>query len=272
MSIKKMTVDEWISVSDNPIQRDTVVHAEKAKKAHLRTYSPTHASVAAAVLPGGRLVKLDGHTRALLWSQNHLERPPYVEASIYLVKNMDEAKELYTHFDSKEQTETFSDMKFGAFRDAGIDAWSGLVKRQNNASVFRKLAPKGATIYQIIYGWRREILLLDSVGFSKNSLKAGGILGSLVLLRCCQVDSVIRFLQDIQKNAGTKTRDGMDSVQMFRAINDRVGTGHSEDQIWTMAGRMVALYRTYSSGRRYVSAPPAIDVRKMLADTIQKLA
>lgn len=272
MSIKKMTVDEWIAVADNPIQRDTVAHAEKAKTAHLKTYSPTQASVAAAVLPGGRMVKLDGHTRALLWSQNHLHRPPCVEVSIYLAKNMDEAKELYTHFDSKEQTETFADMKFGAFRDAGIDAWSGLIKRQNNASVFRKLAPKGATIYQIIYGWKREILLLDSIGFSKNSLKAGGILGALVLLRCFQTDLVIRFLQDIQKNAGTKTRDGMDSVQMFQVINDRVGAGHSEDQIWTMAGRMVALYKTYAAGRRYVAAPPAVDVKCLLAETIQKLA
>lgn len=268
MSVTKMTVAQWLAVPDNPRQRDTVSHAEKATKHHLKDYSATQASVAAAVLPGGRMVKLDGHTRALLWSQDRLHSPPFVEVSIYLAKNMEEAKELYTHFDNRKAGEDASDVKFGAFREAGIAPTSGLIKHQNHASVFRNLCSRDASIYKVVSGWKREIVLLDAIGFPKNGLKAGGVLGALVLLRFFPVDQVTRFLTAIRENAGTKTRDGMDSVQMYITCNDRRGDGHAEVQIWTLAGRMVALYKTYASGRRYVAAPSAVDVKSMLAEKL----
>ena len=63
----RMSVDEWIKVKANPRQRDTEKHAAKAK--HLLTPSPDHAHVSAARLPNETLVKLDGHTRALLWKR-----------------------------------------------------------------------------------------------------------------------------------------------------------------------------------------------------------
>lgn len=48
----------------------------------------------AAALPGGRLIKLDGHTRAFLWASGQLQKPPCVYVRVYLAANMEEAKEL----------------------------------------------------------------------------------------------------------------------------------------------------------------------------------
>ena len=70
MTVRKMTVAEWIKVEDNPIQRDTEHHAAKAK--HLLTPLPSHAFVFACELPNGKLIKLDGHTRALLWQRGQV--------------------------------------------------------------------------------------------------------------------------------------------------------------------------------------------------------
>lgn len=73
MSYRKMLVEDWIKVEDNPIQRDTEKHAAKAK--HLMTPHPSHSFVFAAELPNGKLIKLDGHTRALMWRRKDVSPP-----------------------------------------------------------------------------------------------------------------------------------------------------------------------------------------------------
>jgi len=264
MGFKKMSVDEWIKVRDNPRQRDTVRHADKSK--HLKLSHPTHDTVFAASLPGGELVKLDGHTRAFLWSCDKLERPTHVDVKIYPVANMDEAKEYYGHFDSSVSVETSADKTSGGLSEAGIEPESGLIKYKANVSAYKKLDTDSKSIYQKICGWKREIALLDRVGFSKNSLQSGGVLGALVLLRCYQEGTSIKFLQLIQLDAGTKNDQGMDAVQMFRKIHDAKRVGHAEANIYEMAGRLIALYKGFVRGQRYSACPPAVDIKELLAD------
>ncbi len=78
-TVKKMLVEDWIKVTPNPIQRDTEKHAAKAK--HLLTPHPTHSVVHAAELPNGKLIKLDGHTRALIWKRKDVVPPVQVTAA-----------------------------------------------------------------------------------------------------------------------------------------------------------------------------------------------
>lgn len=264
MSFQKMTPEKWIAVLDNPRQRPTEAHAVKALKKHLKSYSVTQDTVFAAALPGGKLVKLDGHTRAHLWDRGLLEKPPCVFVRVYLAKNMDEAKELYTHFDTRDQTETQFDIFGGALDEHSIHATSGLIKGKANTSALNKLESSSKTIYQVVGAWRREIEILDSIGFSKNAMRAGGVLGALVILRFFQIDVATAFLTKIQRDEGTKDATGSDSVQMFRRVNDAKGEGHSEQQIWDLAGRMVALYKGFSSGKRYLQCPASVNVKDLM--------
>ena len=265
MSFQKMTPEKWMAVLANPRQRPTESHAAKAIKKHLKNYSITQDTVFAAALPGGTLVKLDGHTRAYLWEQGLLAKPQCVYVRVYLAKNMEEAKELYTHFDTRDQTETQLDIFGGALDEHSIEAESGLIKNKANTSALTKLESSNKSVYQIVGAWRREIEALDGIGFSKNSLKSGGVLGALVILRFFPLETAIAFLTKIQKDEGTKDANGSDSVQMFRKIHDSKGDGHAEKQVWDLAGRMVALYKGYTSGKRYLQCPAAVDVKAMIS-------
>ena len=73
--IKRMGVRQWVNVPDNPRQRDTVRHANKAKRKHLKEADEAHGIVFAAMLDGEITWKLDGHTRAYLWDTGELELP-----------------------------------------------------------------------------------------------------------------------------------------------------------------------------------------------------
>src|SRR5260370_461566 len=61
----ELTVAEWLEIPDNPRQRDTERHLQRAK--HLMTPAPTHRRVAMAqATTDDRRWKLDGHTRAII--------------------------------------------------------------------------------------------------------------------------------------------------------------------------------------------------------------
>lgn len=266
MGFRKMTVEQWISIHDNPRQRPTEQHAERAIKQHLREYSITQDTVFAAALPGGRLVKLDGHTRAFLWASGQLQKPPCVYVRVYLAANMEEAKELYTHFDSRPATETTREQIGGAMQEAGIEISSGLLKYGAYKSALNKLQAGAQTVYQIVAGWRRELQLLDSCGFTKNSLKTGGVLGALILLRTRTAEHVLAFLDRVRGDRGIKAEQGSDAVEMFCRLNDQAGRG-GEAGIYELAGRMVALYDGSLKNRFYKQAPRAADVRAILGDS-----
>ena len=260
-----MTAEQWCKVRDNPRQRPTERHAERAVRDHLKTYSITQDTVFAAALPGGVLVKLDGHTRAHLWQNEKLQKPPCVYVRVYLCANMEEAKELYTHFDTRAQMETTKEQIGGALAEAGIEAKSGLLNYGSYKSALNKLQTGTQSVYKIVGGWRRELEMLDSVGFSKNSLKVGGVLGALILLRTRTAEPVLKFLSAIRSDAGTKSDKGSDAVEAFCRLNSEQGNSGGEAVIYEMAGRMVTLYDGYLKNQYYKRLPIAADIRAVLA-------
>lgn len=183
MESKKMTVAQWQAVSNNPRQRDTDVHAAKAVNKHLKTYCPTHARVHAARLPGGDLVKLDGHTRALLWSDGRLQAPPVIYCDIHAVTSMDEAKALYLTFDNAHAAENARDKLSGAYREAGIHPQSTILTKGAMTSALRKLVPSSMDIYAAVRRWKPVIMDLDSLGISGRAFTGGMILGAMAMLR-----------------------------------------------------------------------------------------
>ena len=80
----EMSIEEWIKVKDCPTQRNTEIHAKSARKKNLKESSITHSQVSAAqVKTKGNMYKLDGHTRAYLWSEKILI-PNFEQVSVTL--------------------------------------------------------------------------------------------------------------------------------------------------------------------------------------------
>lgn len=231
MSTRKMKVSDWIKVMDNPIQRDTEKHAAKAK--HLLTPLSIHAIVCAAQLPDGRLVKLDGHTRALLWKRNQVRHPPELEVNIIDVADMEEAKRLYQTLDSKEALETVTDKVSGAFGEHNFHPESALLKRGSIASALRmcwsihrsgsiaggdRAVRSSFSIYEAVEEFSNEIFALDAYDL-KSSSTSSGIVAAFILTHRKHGAKILPFWTAVFANGGTKCDGKMDAVQ---ALNELV--------------------------------------------------
>ncbi len=166
-----MDVDAWISVKDNPRQRNTVRRSIYAKRKHLKKDAITQASVNAASLRGD-LYKLDGHTRALLWQDHTLQRPHdnHVLVTVFPCSSIEEVMELYTHFDSRDAVETTVDQIEGACSQHNISLTSKMLSG-GKWSLAIRMADSGVKsvkgdIYGIIERWKREIEEIDSWNLS----------------------------------------------------------------------------------------------------------
>lgn len=263
---KKMLVKDWVAVQDNPIQRDTERHAAKAT--HLRTPHPTHGVVHAAELPNGRLVKLDGHTRALLWKRKEIEPPMQVNVVIYPCKDMAEVEKLYQDFDSKEALETTRDKVSGAYNKHNFEPNSPLLQFGNivqalrlatgvllGGSVKTSAATGGgsspekdrrtprqkevnkATIYSMIDLWSYELHALDGFGLRQGQITSG-IIGAFLVSYRKYGHKITPFWQGVFANQGNKIgaeMDGIEAVAQMIAVSK--GRGYSKMKTADMAAR-----------------------------------
>lgn len=230
MPIKRMSVSDWIKVQDNPIQRDTERHAAKAK--HLLTPLPIHAITYAAELPDGKLVKLDGHTRALLWKRNQVKHPAMVECNLIAVKDIEEAKALYQTLDSKEAVESATDKISGAFGEHNFYPESGLLRGGGistalrlvwNVLNHRAITGHGTTrlgynVYEAVREFSNEIFALDAFDI-KSGAAPSGIVSAFLLTHRRHGAAIIPFWQAVFADGGTKKDGRMDGVQ---ALNELV--------------------------------------------------
>lgn len=232
MDIRHMSVKQWIAVTPNPIQRDTERHAAKAK--HLLTPLGVHAVVhAAELMKDDTLVKLDGHTRALMWARNQMRHPPEVIVMVTRVRDIEEAKELYRTFDSKDALETTTDKVLGAFGAHQFHPESGLLKAGNITNAMKmcfhifKNEPINTgpvrralfDIYKCIDEFTNELLALDSFGIgTQNKFVTGGIIAAFVLTYRRHGMKALPFWQAYFADTGQKNAGKMDGVQALREL------------------------------------------------------
>ena len=270
MESRKMTAAQWIAVNDNPRQRDTAAHAIKASRGHLKAPSPVHQRVHAAQLPGGMLVKLDGHTRAMLWSDGRLAAPDVVFCDIHHVSSMDEAKALYETFDGKGAGKTARDNLSGAFREAGMVPESGLLQTGAITSALRHLAPGGTPIYSAVKMWRPELEALDALGVSSRLFIGGVILGALAVLRV-RGERAHAFLSAVAVDGGIKTADGSDGVDAIcRYIKDRNNKLSGEPAIMDVGERCITACEGYLAGKLFSQAVRRSDIGLYLSQKSNK--
>lgn len=274
MTTKKMSVEEFIALPDNPIQRNTERHLQKAK--HLLTPLPHHSHVAAAQLPGGRLIKLDGHTRALAWKRNIIPRPANLEVHIFEAKNMEEVAEFYKPFDSKDALETTPDKVSGALNGMGYTPQSGLIASGafNEALRYawngiygygREL--RWRDVYEAINEFAAEIIAVDELLLRKGQLPAG-IISAIILSYRKHGDEVIPFWKAVIANAGQKSNGRMDGVQ---AVNELVlgrrGKGAGGSHALDILGRALSALEKYLADETLPGIPKPIELTSYVTST-----
>lgn len=287
--VKKMMVPDWIAVEDNPIQRDTERHAAKAK--HLKVFHPTHSVVSAAELPSGKLIKLDGHTRALLWRRKEIPAPTQVTVVCYMVKDKAEAEQLYKDFDSKAALETTRDKVSGAYNKHNFDPQSALLQTGNIVQSLRmaygvllggtvktsaaggaaERGPNGkdrrsdrqiATVtideYALINEFSYELHMLDGFGLRQGQITSG-IIGAFLVSARRYGHKVTPFWTGVFGDGGSRTGGQMDGVQAVHELilssKGKSGKMHIAD----MAARALNALEKWLKDEWLTAAPRPID-------------
>jgi hypothetical protein len=275
MPLRKMKVSDWIKVQDNPIQRDTERHAAKAK--HLLTPLSIHAVVYAAELPNGKLVKLDGHTRALLWSRNQVRHPPEVECIVLPAESMEEAKRLYQTLDSKEALENIRDKISGAFRDLNFYPESGLLKQGNIANALRLCwnvmigkaitggsgamkSETGYSLYSAVREFSSEIFALDAFD-EKHFNPTSGVIAAFILTVRKHGSKIIPFWRSVFADGGEKKDGKMDGIQaLCELVLQRRGRAHGGSAVADVACRCVMAAEGWLEDKEFTRVPRPYDL------------
>jgi hypothetical protein len=128
IDVRMSSVPEFIKLPPHPCQRDTEEHAAFAEKRYLTKAAPTHALVA-TVIYNDVVYKLDGHTRAYMWTHRGLARPPVLHDIRYTAQTLSDFEDLYYLFDEKQGGKTPRATLDGVAHAAGFDFESELLKK-----------------------------------------------------------------------------------------------------------------------------------------------
>lgn len=276
-----MTPAEWHLVRDNPIQRDTRKHAAKAEKGHLKKLVETHCDVSAARLPDGKLIKLDGHTRDLLWHENRLTAPDMLSVRIYPVQSELDAIRLYKYFDNQAAVENASDRLSGAYRHFSIEPKHRLLTHGGVSSAFIILNPNSRDIYAAVADWSGELITLDTLDASPKIMPSPLIAAALATFRKHRRKQKARgndgrtplqFWREYIAGMGVR-QDGKSCGvdQLTRIVSELrakkiLGTGATamrENQ----AGRAISCCEAWINNRTFTVSAKATDIRAYLEST-----
>lgn len=232
-----MSVEEWTAVADNQIQRDTESHATRASRPgnHLSKPHETHRNVAAALLPNGKMIKLDGHSRSWLWAEELLSpMPGKLQVTVYPVANRAEAVEYYRTFDNAAATETKKDRLFGAFRIHNFFPQHGYLF--NNSGLMSAIefitsfgAPTKAAVRTLPFDimvkpWLDALRILDSGDFTNHYAFRSPVVCAAILTIRKDGNKALSFWQSYHDSGGTKNAKNCDGIyaaeSLFRTMRE----------------------------------------------------
>jgi len=286
VSSRKMTISQFINVESRPRQRNTEIHARKAALAHLSRTSPTQMQVSVAQLPGGRLVKLDGHTRSYLWNTGELK--PFsnlLDVTVYAVKNMAEVMELYEHFDAASQSKTCADQISGKLRELNWDpsttffqnckfnqvlftAWDTIYNHGKKAKWLKGDMLKEER-YRLIEEFLPELKRIDghlNVSYSsRGKINTGVVAAMIVTLRAVMRKKVgspelyVEFWDNYLKGNGIKAGREKNAVQAYSDYVEEKssrGDGRSTSDI---CEKGLGYFSGFCENKAYIRSISSID-------------
>lgn len=268
VSTKKIAYSEWLSIADCPFQRNT---AERAKSAdHLKNFDDSHRRVALAVLPNGDRYKVDGHTRAFVWSKglaNGVPSPLTLTADIYKCAGRDRETlgALYDRFDSRNSVQTTADITHSAANELNLAFSSPMLQRDRYAGALKRLynitngysdgrAGDAKFTYTVIHYFSEELRLFDSSHPKHNDYNCALVMAAiLTFMRYGKL--AVPFWVKYGENAGFKSDAGVDGVQAMRNLHGAIrqkrqnGTAHDIENL----GRAVNAFERYRERDLYTS-------------------
>lgn len=284
----KMSVLDWIKVEDNPIQRDTERHAAKAK--HLLTPIATHGIVFAAELPSGKLIKLDGHTRALMWKRGDVLPPAQlITVNVIPVENRGEAEVLYKTFDNSVAMETLRDKVTGGFNRFGLEAHSPLLKAGSIGSALKlafgvlngkspgwgsaigngggpnnsaETAKAMTDIYGLINEFQNELLALDAFGADVTLQKATtGLTAAFIISYRRHGRVVLPFWTGYFAGGGERNGRNMDGIQAVREMMlQRKKGNYGGSAAADLCARVIRGVEGWINDEKFTSIPRPMDL------------
>lgn len=166
-----ISLGEWTRIRGNERQRNTERHADKVEH-QFKVVLPQHWVVYAAQLPSGEYVKLDGHTRCLLWNEGRAPKPAHISMMVHQAADEEHVKTMYDAYDGSKSAETSADRVFGAFREHGIHPQSKLLQRGTLTSALALVESArtgvsrhgaGLKANSAVIEWKDEINCLDRI-------------------------------------------------------------------------------------------------------------
>lgn len=261
----KKTPEFWTCVQNNPRQRNTEEHADRIE-AYLQKVTDQHAVVAAAQLPDGTLIKLDGHTRGQLWEQNRIPVPVTVYIQIYPARDLDHAGEMYDLYDNKITTKHAKDGIFGAFREAGVTMRSPFMAKCRLASALRNVCEfargestrgrNGWDVRAATLEWISELVSLDNLlvetgtGGSPARLHSGVVGAMLLSIRKYGIPRVEDFWhQYLVKETGMTNEPAMKMREILGSLNK--GTGGRDTAVY-LASKALSCLEHHMAGNTII--------------------
>lgn len=248
----EMSVADWLEVPDCPIQRNTEVHANKARNRHLKTSSPTHCRVAAAMLPDGNTYKLDGHTRAFLWDEGALSPPSHVIVDFYDVEDIEDVKDLYRNFDNQYAVENGADRLYGAYRVNGIDPQSTLLRKGATLSSLKSLCRKQSfDICNEVKKFRNTLNIIDRCGFTPKPFPEG-VLTAMIITVTRYGEEALPFWKRYFNDEGIKegkSRDGVQALSELLADFKSKRNGFRRISAVDLCGKALSAYHLFQRGK-----------------------
>lgn len=210
-----MTVAEFLAIQRCPFQRNEEL---RLNKPHLRVLAPQHALVAIAVLPDGRTMIVDGHTRKAKWIEGSLGQPAGLVVAVYSVKTLDEVEAIYESYDASEAVKNGTDKVQSGLSRAGLElktpwlAAGGMTAALELACVIaHKSKPKKKTQVEL---FAKELALFDTIEPNRTNFLIGFGAAALLILRKHGALG-LDFLKNYNANLGNKVGEERDAVQML---------------------------------------------------------
>jgi hypothetical protein len=238
-----MTFEELKNLLDNPIQRDTPEHAEKAKKTHLKKWLPVHGlTFAASQLPDGTIHLSDGHTRVYLIEDGHFNKadlPKHFTVLVIPAKDLDEVESHYGWYDSDNAKEDVGDKNFSAFKGIGYEPRSTRFRKGNDLSCIPSLLCEGVRAKDRktwLNMWIKELIMLDSFDIPVGAAKGVGktVTAPFIAAMCqclaaeCDPSDVKDFIMKVRNDDGIQrgnTRDGVSSFVRWYTTTEKAKSG-----------------------------------------------
>ena len=245
----EMSVEEWLRVPDNPRQRNTESRLIKAKS-YLANPLPIHRFVTAARLPDGRLIKIDGHTRAALWFHGLIPRPESVICTVIPVDDLQQAAELYWACDTPEASKRLSDYLFGTLKASGRTITAKWVEQAVGGALalIEGLRSVRSVMNEAIEAWWPEIEWVCQQPTPVEIARRSSVLAGIMASGCNEI--VAGFMAALSRG-GTQIAGKRDGVAaLIRALELRKSAKQTsgDQNRYYDAGLTVAAIEVYKRG------------------------